>query len=173
MVDKLVAALGEGEEIETQTETQLLLDFIKQNWPISNPYITGLPVKSDIDFGASPDRTSKSITISTYRIFSNVIDKDIGSYTYMFNIPIAIDIFVRDVTAQSERREPTKLTLIESYIRDFITGNRLGLRNKGINNMRLDNVEYVEEPPDDEKGNVWFHLVVSVRIFYHMHRKTT
>lgn len=171
MTEKLVSGFGEGEEIETQTESELLLAYLKNNWPTETPYLVNLPINSNIDFGTSPDRTNKSVTLNVYRIFSNVIDKDIGSYTYMFDVPVAIDVFVRDITAQAQRREPTALVAIEMFLRDFIANNRLGMRDKGINNMRLIGSEYIEEPIDDGNDTVWYHLVVTVRIYYHMHKQ--
>jgi hypothetical protein len=174
MTEKLISGLGSGLEIEVNTASTILLEFIKNGWPATvevnpNPI---LPLKASVDFGATPDRTSKGVTLTTYVIFSNIYNSDVGSRVFGFDIPVAIDIFVRDITAASKRIEPPVLVAIETYLRDYITTNRLALRNKGINNMNVSSVEAIPEPPSDENDVTWFHMVVTVRMYYHMTRAT-
>lgn len=164
MTDKLVSGFGEGKEIEVNTSSRILQDYIRDNWTLANPAI------NEIDVGATPDRTIKPITLRTYTVFSNIVNADIGSNFFAFDVPVAIDVYVRDIKAMGERREPTKLVAIETYLRDFISTNRLGLRSKGINHMHVGTITYVEEPPDDEQDEVWYHLVVEVRMYFHMNR---
>lgn len=167
-MSKLESSLGSGLEIENNTSARILQDYIEANWPTTTPSNPNLPVKSDIDFGASPDRTTKQVTLRTYTVFQNMVSADIGVNYFAFDVPVAIDVFVRDVKASANRREPTKLVAIETYLRDYISTNRLGLRNKGINNMNVRTADYIQEPPDDEEDVVWYHLVVEVRMYYHM-----
>jgi hypothetical protein len=164
MVDKLISGFGEGKEIEVNTSSAILQQFIKDNWNLLDPDTT------EIDWGGSPDRTVKPITIRTYTILSNILNADIGSNFFAFEVPVAIDVFVRDIKAMAERREPTKIVAIETYLRDFISTNRLALRDKGINHMHIGTVNFVDEPADDEQDEVWYHLVVEVRMYFHMNR---
>jgi hypothetical protein len=166
----LESGLGPGLEIETNSSSDILRDYIEANWPTTVGSNPNLPLKSSIDFGGSPDRTTKIITLKTYTIFSNIVNADIGGSFFSFDVPVAIDIFVRDTKASAERREPQSLVAIETYLRDFISTNRLGLRSKGINNMMVSTTDYIEEKPDNEQDVVWYHLVVTVRIYYHMRR---
>ena len=170
MSEKLQSGFGAGLEIETNTSSRILQNYIEDNWPTSVGSNPNLPLKADIDFGAMPDRTRLPITIRTYTIFSNILNADIGSNFFAFDVPVAIDIFVRDLKASAERREPTQLVAMETYLRDFISTNRLGLRGKGINNMGISSIDYIQEPPDDEQDVVWYHLVVTVRMYYHMNK---
>lgn len=167
---KLVSGFGEGMEIETNTSSAILLKYIEDNWPTVPTSNVNLPIKSNIDFGAMPDRSNKPITIKTYIVFSNIVNADIGANFFGFDVPVSIDVFVRDLSASSQRREPTQLVAIESYLRDFISTNMLGLRDKGINNMHISTVDYVESPPSDEQDVVWWHLVITCRIYYTMNK---
>lgn len=171
MSEKLVPALGAGLEIETNTESAILRSFLEDNWPatVLGGY-PNLPLKTEIDWQADPNRIIKPIIIRTYTVFSNIVEKDIGANIFSYNCPIAIDIYVRDLKASSERRDPTMLVAIETYIRDLISTNRLALRSKGIHSMEIDQITYVDEPPDDEEDVVWYHLVVQVRMHWHMNR---
>lgn len=167
----LRAGLGAGLEIETNTESRILQDWIEIGWPTSSPAeYPGLPAKADVDFGAYQERIVKPVTLRTYTVFSNIIEIDIGHNMIKYNVPVAVDVYVRDIKASAERREPTKLVAIETYIRDYISTNRLGLRSKGIHNIELDDITRVEEPPDDEEDVVWYHTVFQVRMHWHMNR---
>lgn len=167
---KLQSGFGPGMEIETNTSSAILQDYVENNWPTTPTSNPNLPVKTSIDFGALPDRAIKPITIRTYTVFSNIRYADIGANFFGFDVPVSIDVFVRDIKASAERREPTALVAIEAYLRDFISTNRLGLRDKGINNFGISTVDYIQEPPDDEEDVVWFHLVIQVRIYYTMNK---
>ena len=171
MPDKLVSGTP-GSQIETGSEKTILLDFIKENWIMD--VVNGPAFESaNIDWGAHPSRTTKGITINCYRIFSNIRDKDVSSHVYYFDVPVAIDVYLRDVKAEGQRNEPSpKLILIENYLREFILTNRITLRSKGINNIMLSNVTYPEEPAPEgsEIQRVWYHMVAEVRMYYHMFR---
>lgn len=171
MSEKLEAGLGSGLEIETNTSSRILQDFIELGWPASTlPNYPNLPLSSEVDFGAMPDRTIRGVTLRTYITYENVRAADIGSQFFSFDVPVSVDVFVRDVKASAERREPTALVAIDTYLRDYISTNRLALRSKGINNMMVSDINYISEPPDDEQDVVWYHLVVTVRMYYHMRR---
>ena len=129
-----------------------------------------------IDWGAHPSRTTKGITINCYRIFSNIYDKDVGSHVYYFDVPVAIDIYLRDIKAEGQKNEPSpKLVKIENYLRELILTNRMSLRSKGINNIMITNSQYPGEPAPEgaEQQKVWYHLVTEVRLRYHMFRVPT
>ena len=169
----LKSGLGPGLEIEYNTSSRILQDYIELNWPetTSASYPT-LPIKSGIDWGATPDRTRLPVTLRTYTVFSNMVNADIGGNFFSFDIPVAIDIYVRDLNASAERREPTVLVAIRGYLIDFISTNRLGLRGKGINYMEISNVELVEDKQEDEEDVVWYHLVVTTRMYYKMYKSS-
>jgi hypothetical protein len=155
-----------GTEIETNTEAKILLAFIKDNWDLNS-----VPV-AKIDFGAHPTRTNRDNTLNTYRVISNIYDADVGAHVYKFDVPVAIDVYVRDAKSIGLRNNPSpRLVNIETYLRNFIAVNPLGLRSKGVNNMMLTTVRYVEEPRDEiSSQNVWYHLVMIVRMYFHMFR---
>lgn len=150
-------------DIETKTESKILLDFIKANWTMDGTAV------SSIDFGAHPSRTTKGRTINCYRIFSNVRDDNVGATVYAFDVPVALDVYVRDVKAAGMKDVPApKLVAIVSYLRDFVSANRIALRDKGINNMMMTRIEYPDEPAD----SAWHHAVLQVRIYYHKFKVT-
>ncbi len=156
-----------GAAIETDSEKNILQEFIKSNWTMTGEFAI-----DKVDWGAHPSRTTKAITINVYRVFSGIRDKNVGSSVYYFNVPLAVDIYVRDVKAEGLRTEPSpKLIQIENYLREFILTNRTGLRSKGINNIMLEDSAYPEEP--EESQRVWWHLVMRVRFLYHMFRVPT
>lgn len=169
--DKLISGIAPGGEIETGSERNILLDFIRDNWDMSGEFAT-----ENIGWGAHPSRTTKAITLNVYRIISSIRDKNVGSNCYYFNVPLAIDVYVRDIKAEGQRNEPSpKLIEIENYLREFILTNRITLRSKGINNIMLENPVYPEEPAPEgsEYQKVWYHLVMNVRLLYHMFRVPT
>lgn len=169
MADKLVSGIAPGSEIETGSERNILLDFIRDNWAMEGSEFAS----ERIGWGAHPSRTTKGITLNVYRIFSNISDKNVGSNCYYFNVPLAIDVYLRDIKAEGLRNEPSpKLIQIENYLREFILTNRIALRSKGINNIMLENPTYPEEPAPEgsETQRIWYHLVMQCRLFYHMFR---
>lgn len=169
--EKLVSGNTPGLEIETGSERNILLDFIKNNWTMTGEFAT-----EKIDWGAHPSRTTKGITLNVYRIFSSIRDKNVGSSVYYFNVPLAIDVYARDIKAEGLKNEPSpKLIEIENFLRELILTNRIALRNKGINNIMLENPVYPEEPAPEgaEMQRVWYHLVMRCRVLYHMFRIPT
>lgn len=169
--EKLVSGVAPGSEIETGSERNILLDFIRNNWTLDGEFAT-----EKIGWGAHPSRTTKGITLNVYRIYSGIKDKNVGSSVYYFNVPVAIDVYVRDIKAEGQRNEPSpKLITIENYLRELILTNRLGLRSKGINNIMLESPVYPEEPAPEgsELQRVWYHLVMQCRLYYHMFRIPT
>jgi hypothetical protein len=167
MADKLISSVP-GAEIETKTEAKILLEFIKNNWALVDT------AASTVDFGAHPSRTKKAITINCYRIYSNMYKESVGGQVYGFSVPVAIDVYVRDIRAEGLRDEPApKLVTIDNYLREFILVNRLSLRNKGVNNITIERIEYPDEPAPtagSEAQRVWYHLVVTARMYYNMFR---
>jgi hypothetical protein len=166
--EKLQSGLSPGEPtgIEVRTEAKILQDFIKENWNLP-----GIDV-STVDWGAHPSRTTKAITLNCYRIISNIYDKDVGSHAYYFDVPVAVDVYVRSAPNRGrkdtvEQPEP-KIVQIDNYLREFINVNRCGLRSKGVNNIMLGRIEYPDEPADTQ--NIWYHLVSTVRMYFHMFR---
>lgn len=170
MSEKLQSGFGSGMEVETNTASAILLDYIEDNWPTTVGSNPNLPLKQSIDWGANPERARLPITLKTYTVFSNIRNADIGGNFFVFDVPVSIDIYARDISASAQRREPTALVAIESYLRNFISTNMLSLRDKGVNNMGISTIDYIEESPNDEQDVVWFHLVVTVRMYYSMNR---
>ena len=167
----LKAGLGPGLEIEYNTSSRILQNYLEANWPSTTlPTYPTLPLSNQIDWGAVPDRTRLPIVLRTYTVFQNVTTADIGANFFSFDVPVAIDIYVRDLTASAERREPTALIAIRTYLIDLISTNKLGLRGKGINYIELANIEYPENDQADEQDEVWFHAVITVRMYYKMYK---
>lgn len=165
MSEKLVSGYP-GSEIETNTEAKILLAFIKESWNLASiPAIR-------IDFGAHPTRTVKDTTLNTYRIISNIYDADVGSHVYKYDVPVAIDVYARDAKAVGKRDNPSpRIVAIEVYLRDLISTNRTTLRSKGINNMMVTSVRYPDEPRDESaQQSVWYHLIVTCRMYFHFFR---
>lgn len=172
MSEKLSSGLAPGvaDGVEGRNEARILLDFIKNNWTLTDNLAT-----DKVDWAGHPSRTIKAITINCYRIFSNVYDKDVGSHAYYFDVPVAVDVYVRDAPARGKKDDvdqpSPKLVQIDNYLRQFILVNRIGLRDKGVNNIMLSRVRYPDEPPDATGGDlVWKHMLAEVRLSYHMFR---
>lgn len=166
--EKLVSGLAPNVpgNIEQRTEAKILQDYIKNNWSLASIDV------SHIDFGAHPSRTTKAITLNCYRIISNIYEHDIGSHTFKFDVPVAIDVYVREAPIRGRKdsiEQPSpKLVAIDNYLRQFVLTCMRGLRDKGINSIMTGRIEYPDEPSDTQ--NVWFHLVHTVRMTYHMFR---
>lgn len=157
-----------GSQIETDSEKNILEDFIKSNWTMTGEFAI-----DKVDWGAHPSRTTKGITIKCYRILSNIRARDISSHVYYFDVPVAIDVYVRDTKAEGQKNEPSpKLIQIENYLRELLLTNRISLRSKGINNIMLTSMTHPEEPSPEgsELQRVWYHLVCEVRVQYHFFR---
>lgn len=169
MSERLQSGIAPGSDIETDAEKKILLDFIRDNWNMIGDEFAS----SRIDWGGHPSRTTKGITLNCYRIFSNVRNKNISSHCYYFDVPVAIDVFLRDIKAEGMKNEPSpKLVQMETYLREFILVNRITLRSKGINNIMLTSATYPADRGGEELNDqkVWFHLVMEVRLIYHMFR---
>lgn len=168
MTIKLTSSFGVGSDIETETPSRILQTYIASNWPAAS--VNGLPAKANIDFGAFPNRTNKAITLRTYPIIY-MERMLLGGQDYQYRVPVAIDIFLRDNTAEAQRREPTSLVKMQQYIQEFLKVNRLGLRSKGINNMSITEVNPLGRDPDNEGDQTWWHLVMNVVLNYWMRLK--
>ena len=167
----MLQSVPPGAEIEINTESAILLNYIKSTWPtVELEEYPGLPIKTKIDWQADPNRIIEPVAIRTYTVISNIREKDIGANILEYDCPVGVDIFVRDLDATSQRIEPTQLTAIESYLRDLISTNRLALRNKGIHSMGLEDIIHAYESPTNEEDPVWWHSVVQVRMCYYMNR---
>lgn len=155
-----------GSEIETNTESKILLAFIKNSWDLASvPAIR-------IDFGAHPTRTVKDTTLNTYRIISNIYDRTVGSQAYKYDVPVAIDVYVRDAKAVGKRDNPSpRIVSMEIYLTNLIQVNRVALRDKGINHMEVTGIRYLAEPTDEAASqSVWYHLLITVRMIYYLFR---
>lgn len=169
MAERLQSGIAPGSEIETDAEKTILLDFIRDNWSMTDVGFTS----DRIDWGAHPSRTTKGITLNCYRIFGNIRNKDVSSHCYYFDVPLAIDVYLRDAKAEGSKDEPSpNLIKIENYLREFILVNRMTLRSKGVNNIMLDNAVYPADRggAESDQQKVWYHLVMQVRMVYHMFR---
>lgn len=168
MAEKLVSGLAPdvADGVEQSSEASILSKFIKNNWSLAS-----IPASS-IDWQAHPSRTTKAITLNCYRIISNIYDKDVGSHAFYFDVPVAVDVYVRSAPNRGkkdtvEQPEP-KIVQIDNYLREFISVNRCGLRNKGVNNIMISRIQYPDEPAETQ--SVYYHLVTTVRMSYHMFR---
>lgn len=153
-------------EIETNTEAKILLAWLKANWDL-----TGVP-SIRIDWNGHPSRTVKDTTVNVYRIISNVYDKTVGSHAYKYDVPVIVDVYVRDAKAVGLRDTPSpRIVKMEIYIMNLINVNRKALQSKGIKDMVATSVRYVDEPQDQTSGrSVWFHMQIQVRMVYYLFR---
>lgn len=172
MSENLIAGLGPGLDIETNTESMILLKFIEDNWTMVNP------AAANVDFGAHPSRTTKDVTLNCYRRSTIIRDLVIGQTSYRFNVMVGIDVYSREVQTPGMKDIPPRLMAIETYLRELIALNKLNLRDKGIKSIHLAMVENPPEPGEGKArtgrgGMKWFHSVVSVQCIYSMFAVTT
>lgn len=162
MTENLVAGLGSGLDIETNTESMILLDFIRDNWTLADP------AAAAIDFGASPKRTTKDVTLNCWRRSSIITDQAVGATSYKFNVLVAVDTYMRETASPGLKDAPARLMAVESYLREFFALNRIGLWDKGIKSISL---ERIENPPDP--SGYWYRSLLSVRCVYSMFKVTS
>lgn len=134
--------------------------------------------RNDIDVGATPVRTNKRIAIKV-RTIQKFEDNDIvigGRFIEIKGI-VAIDIYVRDIKAVAEAREPTDIIELEKYIVNFITTNKLAFQDEGISHVTIRNVTtpiLMDEWPTKGKGDtVWFRETIFMDMYYWLRTDTT
>lgn len=132
-----------------------------------------LPVVSDIDFGATPARTKKQITLRVKSLEANIKDAVYGGNTIKFTQPVHIEVFVRDAKAPGRRmgREPEALVAIEKYLTEFLALHRLALQDLlGIQYAEITATQTFSEIEggDEDSQTPWYHLTAVVRLHYWM-----
>lgn len=129
------------------------------------------PNASKIDFGATPNRTKKGITLRCSSPVTEVEEEDITGLVFKFEQRVVIDVYVRDIKGEGKRlgREPDDLVAIEKYLVDFLAINRLALKDEGIQYMEVLNTQTLAEiPGGEENQQLWYHMIVTLVLHYWM-----
>jgi hypothetical protein len=132
-----------------------------------------LPPASEIDFGTTPGRTKKTITLRVKCLDAEIKDAVYGGNTIKFTQPLHIDVFVRDPTAPGRRqgREPEILVAIEKYLTEFLALHRLALQDLlGIQYAEITATQTFSEIEggDEDSQTPWYHFTAVVRLHYWM-----
>lgn len=93
--------------------------------------------------------------------------------TTQFEERVLIDVAVRDIKAGGRRlgREPEDLVTIEKYLVDLLAINRLALRSQGIQYIDVlgtQTFSELEGGGGEENQQLWFHVIITVRLHYWM-----
>lgn len=121
---------------------------------------------SDIDFGATPDRTNKAITLKCTTLESEIRKESVGGHSYEFIVPVSIDVYQRMREILGSRGEPHNLVEIEKSLVNHFAINRLSLRDDGVNNIKIRSVQTFLDAVHEE----WYHLQMIVDMHYQMSR---
>ena len=123
----------------------------------------------DVDYGGIPDRTDKDITLRViyrrYMIDNNV---DATGNVVQFQVPVEIEVFVRDNDARGERIEPPKLIQLEKYIVEYIATNKYSLMDEGINSIKILNVQKRAVDKTEYSMSSWWKMTINVLLQYWM-----
>ena len=123
----------------------------------------------DVDYGGAPDRTDKDITLRViYRRYRINNDIDATGNVIDFQVPVEVEVFVRDNDARGERIEPPKLIQLEKYITQYIISNKYSLQDEGINDMKILNTEKRAVDKSEWNMSSWWKLTVNVLLHYWM-----
>lgn len=130
-----------------------------------------LPLPEDIDFGTTPARTNKQITLRVRSLDAVVEDEVYGGNVLKVTQPVFIDVYVRDATARGRRqgREPEILVTIEKYLTEFMTLHRLALQEVlGIQYAEITATQTFSEieAGQEETAAPWYHCVIKVTLHY-------
>jgi hypothetical protein len=130
-----------------------------------------LPSLGKIDFGATPSRTNKGITLRCSTPETRITEQGIGGAVNEFYERVIIEVAMRDPKAEGEYlgREPQELISIEKYLVDLIKTNRGALHDEGVQYMDVVNVEmFPEIEGSEENQQIWYHLNITVILCYWM-----
>ena len=129
-------------------------------------FIPPPPDRDDIDFGATPARTTKAITMLVNES-TEVEEKTVGGMVQKSTATIDVHIYVRDPTMRGSRREPQSLIDLEKYIIEYIALNRLNFVGQGISNVQIMGVRsFIDEQYSD--FGLWYHTVVTLEAHYYL-----
>jgi hypothetical protein len=129
------------------------------------------PILSKIDFGATPVRTKKGITLRCFTPETRITEQGIGGMVNEFYERVIIQAAVRASKSEGERlgREPAELIAIEKYLVDFIKTNRNALHDDGVQYMDVINAEtFPTIVGGEESQQVWYVLNLTIRLCYWM-----
>lgn len=129
------------------------------------------PILSKIDFGATPMRTKKGITLRCITPDTRVTEQGISGSVHEFEERVIIQACIRDAKGEGERlgREPAELIAIEKYLIDLIKTNRDALHDDGVQYMDVVSAEtFPTIVGGEENQQVWYVLNLTVRLCYWM-----
>jgi hypothetical protein len=129
------------------------------------------PILSKIDFGATPVRTVKGITLRCFSPDTKIEEQGSGNKVDKFTERVIIQAAVRAPKGEGERlgREPADLVAIEKYLVDLIKTNRNALHYAGVQYMDIVTSEiFPTIVGGEESGQVWYLLNLTVKLRYWM-----
>lgn len=129
-----------------------------------------VPILSKIDFGATPVRTTKGITLRCFTPETRITEQGLGGSTNEFYERVIIQVAMRDPKAEGEYlgREPAELIAIEKFLIDLIKTNRNALQDEGVQYMDVVSAEIFPSMEGEENQQVWYHLNITVLLCYWM-----
>lgn len=129
-----------------------------------------VPILSKIDFGATPVRTTKAITLRCFTPETRITEQSLGGAVNEFYERVIIQVAMRDPRAEGEAlgREPAELIAIEKYLIDLIKTNRNALHDEGVQYMDVVSAEIFPSMEGEENQQVWYHLNITVLLCYWM-----
>lgn len=127
------------------------------------------PNAEAIDFGTTPVRTKKAITLKVSTPVTEVREQSLEGNTFKFTQQVVVDVYVRDAKAPGLRlgREPADLVKLEKYLVDYFAINRLAFRDQGVQYMEVVGTQtFPEIIGGEENRQVWYRLSVHCRAHY-------
>lgn len=129
-----------------------------------------VPILAEMDFGATPARTNKGITIRCFTPELRVEEQGMGNVDKL-DERVIIEVAMRAPPAEGERlgREPLRLIAIEKYLVELIKVNRTALHDQGVQYMDVVGAEtFPTVEGGEEYQQVWYKLHLTVRLRYWM-----
>jgi hypothetical protein len=93
---------------------------------------------------------------------------DATGNVFDYEVPVTIEVYLRDNTAIAERREPLQLIEIEKFLIELFTTSKYDLQNDGISHIMIKST--MIRPVDqfmNKLGN-WYKLDVDILVVYRL-----
>lgn len=130
-----------------------------------------VPSLTKIDFGATPVRTTKGITLRCFTPETRITEQGLGGAVNEFYERVIIQVSMRDPKAEGEYlgREPDELIAIEKFLIDLIKTNRNALHDEGVQYMDVISAEiFPSLEGGEENAQIWYNLNLTVKLCYWM-----
>lgn len=149
---------------------QFILAETRHKYKILLPVVP-TPLLPSIDFGATPARTNKGITLRCFSPEINVDGQGMTDTVDKFNERLIIEVAMRDARAEGVRlgREPAPLVAMEKYLVELIKVNRTALHDQGVQYMDVVSAEtFPTLEGGEEMQQIWYKLHLTIRLHYWM-----